>query len=117
MKIPANHPLHLVLGQAIWLGWLGAAYGALSVACLVAPPAVATAFNLLNAALLLLTVAVAAVLAWAAWTCWHAAARARHQQEPALARFVPRASAWLYGAAAVSMLVTGLPLLVVPPCV
>ena len=118
IRLPApGHVLHLVLGHALWLVWLTLAYGGLSVACEVAPPQAAGPMNLLNGALLLLTLLVAALLAWGAWACWRAPGRPNGPQEPPGSRFLPRLSAWLYGASALATLLTGLPLLAVPPCV
>jgi hypothetical protein len=117
MKLPASHPLHLVLGLTVWFAWFCLVYGGLSVACAVAPPAPeAGPLNGVNAGLLLLTVLTAVLLAWAARRCWRDAQRFPAGSPPGRKRFVAGVSAALYVLAAVSTLVVGLPLLLLPPC-
>ncbi len=114
------HPLHLVLGFALWLAWFALLYAAQGVGCAVAPPpAQQGAFTSIN---VLLGVGTLAFLAGFAVAAAIAARAARRQggdeaEDAPLARFVAPAAALLYGACAVSTLVVGLPLLVVPPCV
>jgi hypothetical protein len=117
MKLPAGHPLHLVLGLTLWFIWFCVVYGGLSVACAVAPPAPeAGPFNRVNAGLMVLTMLTIAVLAWAARRCRRDAQQFPTGSPPGRKRFVADASAALYGLAAVSTLVVGLPLLLLPPC-
>jgi hypothetical protein len=117
MKLPASHPLHLVLGLTLWFVWFCVVYGGLSVACAVAPPAPeAGSFNPVNASLMLLTILTAVLLAWAARRCRRDAQQFPAASPPGRKRFVADASAALYALAAVSTLVVGLPLLVLPPC-
>lgn len=117
MKPPASHPLHLVLGLTLWFAWFCAVYGGLSVACAVVPPAPeAGALNGVNAGLLVLTILTTAVLAWAARKCWRGAQQFPAGSPPGRKRFVADVSAALYALAAVSTLVVGLPLLLLPPC-
>lgn len=123
MKLAATHPLHplhLVLGFALWLVWFGLLYGAHGVGCALAPPPVQQGpFTVLNVLLGVWTLIFFAGFAVAA----AAVARAALRQRPGsadgtpIARFVTPAAAVLYGACAVSTLVVGLPVLVVPPCV
>lgn len=113
----AGHPMQLVLGYSLWLAWFTVIYGGMSVACSVAPPGPAQGpFNYINGVLLALTLATTAALAWASRACWRTARQLPEGEEARRARFVARAGAWLHGAAAVSTLVTGLPLLAFPPC-
>jgi hypothetical protein len=116
---PLRHPLHLVLGLSLWFAWFCLVYGAVSVACAVAPPDPAQGhWTGLNAGLLLLTAATVAVMAGAAWACARAAKHA-HGTGPDAARdrFLCVAAAGLYGTAAVSTAFVGLPLAWLPPCV
>lgn len=117
-SLPApHHPLHLVIGQAVWLTWFGLAYGGLSVACAAWPPDQAQGpMNWVNAALLAATALTAFVLAWAAWAEWRVAIGPDEAQRPT-PRFVARASAVLYAASAGATLFVGLPLLLMPPCI
>lgn len=114
----AGHPIHLVLGFSAWALWFTVLYGALSVACAVAPPAAgAGPWTGLNAALLLFTAATAAALTAAAWAARGAARRL--QAVPAAAgreAFLATGAAALYLAAAICTVVVGVPLLLLPPC-
>jgi type VI protein secretion system component VasK len=117
MKLPASHPLHLVLGLTLWFVWFCVVYGGLSVACAVAPPLPeAGSLNPVNASLLVLTVLTTVLLAWAARRCWGHAQQFPAGSPPGRKRFVADVSAALYALAAVSTLVVGLPLLLLPPC-
>lgn len=116
MKLAADHPMQLVAGLACWSLWFVAVYGAMSVACAVAPPAPeAGVHNPVSAALLAFSVATVVVLAAGAWAC----ARAARRLPPAATarRFVAAASAALYAVAAIATAVVALPLLALPPCV
>lgn len=118
MKPPASHPLHLVLGLTVWFAWFCVVYGGLSVACAVAAPAPeAGPFNPVNAGLLLLTLLTTGLLAWAARECRHAARELPADACGGRRRFVADAAAALYALAALSTLLVGLPLLLLPPCV
>jgi hypothetical protein len=111
-----SHPLQMVLGLAAWLAWFTIAYGGLSVACSVAPPAAEQGpYTWVNGGLLLLTVATAAALGWAAWATHREATRAGTQS--GRHRFFAWVASVLHATAAVSTLVVGLPLAVLPPCV
>jgi hypothetical protein len=117
MKLPASHPLQLVLGLTVWLVWFGVAYGSLSVACAVAPPAPERgAYTWVNAGLLLLTLATALGLAWAAWAAHRAARRAAGPQAPR-ERFLAWSASALHATAMASTLVVGVPLALLPPCI
>jgi hypothetical protein len=115
------HPLHLVSGLTAWSAWFVAAYGGLSLACRLRPPgADEGAATWINAALLALTLLTVAALLLGALACWRA--RRPTPGEPSDAgttprrRFVAPVAAGLYLAAAVSTLVVGLPIVVLPPC-
>lgn len=117
MKLPASHPLHLVVGLTLWFAWFCVVYAGLSVACAVAPPASeAGPFNRVNAGLLLLTVLTTAVLAGAARHCRRAARQLPAGTPPGSRRFVADVSAGLYALSAVSTLLVGVPLIFLPPC-
>ena len=122
MTLRADHPWQLALGLSVWALWFVAVYGGLSVACAVAPPDAALgARNVVNGALLLLTVFTAALLGFWAWQCGRAvAARGAEAGEgdaAARSRFMAAVAAALHAVAAVSTLVVGLPLMVMAPCV
>ena len=120
MKPAAGHPLQLVLGFSAWLLWFAIVYGGSAVACKVAAPHPGGGpYNWVNAALLLLTLATAAALTAAAFACHRAGREPAGQSGPHLpqrARFIAQAAAWLHGAAALSTLVVGLPMVVLPAC-
>ena len=108
-----RHPAQIVLGLSIWALCFVLLYGALSVACVVAPPDVtAGIFNWLNASLLLLTLATTALLLWLAWRCWASARALSDTRE----HFVPRIAAACHLAAAGATLMLGLPVIALPPC-
>ena len=117
----AERPWQLLVGLGIWSLWFLAVYVGVSVACAIGPPPGAhSAFNAVNAGLLLLTAATAAGLGWAALAC----ARSMRRLPPGSAspaasrrRFVAGAAAALHGVAAVATVFVGLPLLALPPCV
>ena len=69
-----HSPWQLAAGYTLWALWFVAAYGGLSVACAVAPPAAGRGpFTALNLALIVLTLGTVALLLGAAWRCWRAA--------------------------------------------
>jgi len=108
-----THPVHLVIGLGVWMLWFAVVYGAVSVACSVAPPAAALgARNWVNLGLLALTLPCAAGLAWAAWRCWRSV-RAKSSRD----RFHAWVNALAYAAAAVATVVVGLPLAWLPTCI
>ncbi|WP_167784586.1 hypothetical protein [Ramlibacter rhizophilus] len=119
MRLPApTHPLHLVAGQAAWLAWFGLVYAGQAVGCAAWPPAPGQGpFTAINAVLLLVTLGTAAALAWAAWASWRSAndplAGGQSAQD---ARFIGRASAWLYAVSSAGTLFVGTPLVMLPPC-
>ncbi len=114
MRPAPAHPLHLALGFTVWSAWLVAAYGGLTVGCVLAPPPPADGpINWINGVLGLLTVLTVAGLLYLAWRC----ARAAVEGDARPSRFVPAVGAVLHGAAAFSTVFTGLPLAVLAPCV
>ncbi|MDA7415016.1 hypothetical protein PGB34_01440 [Xenophilus arseniciresistens] len=114
---------HVAAGFTLWSLWFVAAYGALSVACAVAPPAPARGpFTGVNLSLLLLTLATVALLLAAAWQCWRGRRALRpegpaHRERAVRRRFLAGLSALLYLTAAAATAFVGLPLLWLPPCV
>lgn len=123
MKLPARHcvhPWHLAAGFALWLLWFAVLYGAQGIGCAVAaPPAQQGSFTGINILLGLWTLVFLVGFAVAAALVARVALLQgldETEQAP-LARFVAPTAAVLYGGCAVSTLVVGLPVLVVPPCV
>ncbi|MBZ2188344.1 hypothetical protein K8B33_04515 [Alcanivorax sp. JB21] len=112
--IAAVHPFQLPLGLVIWALWFVAVYGGLSVGCAIATPAAeAGSLTWINAVLGLLTLVVTVGLLALARFCLMAA-----RNEPRTERrFIARLAAGVHVIAAVSTLITGLPILVLPPCV
>lgn len=109
------HPLQLALGLIVWSAWFVALYGGLSVGCALAPPAVEFgARTWLNGLLGALTALSFGWLIRQGWVCWRAAASGRADSPPR--RFITAVGAALYAVAAVSTLVIGIPVLVLPPC-
>lgn len=109
-----GHPLHLVLGLALWALWFVILYAGLSIVCTVAPPAADQgALTLVNSAVLAGGVAVAGALCWCARYVLRAAGtRARQPGE------VPASvSVALYTVSAVASLAIALPGVLLPPCV
>lgn len=107
-----SHPAQLALGLTLWSLWFVAVYGGLSVACALAPPALARgALTGINAWMGLLTLTSVALLAWLAWHCYRGARRCSGR-----ARFVARLAAGLHLFAAVGVLFVGLPIAALPPC-
>lgn len=108
-----GHPLQLALGLSVWSLWFVAAYGGLSVACALAPPAAEQgAVTWLNALLGALTLITAAWLLRQAWRLWRLP-----RPETTAGRFVIRAGAGLDLLAALATLFVGLPIAGLPPCV
>lgn len=114
MRSP-SHPLHLVLGLAIWAAWFVMVYGGLSVACSLAPPARASGpFTWINGVLLLLTLAVVLLLLFLGWRCWRwKPACQDRDRDP---EFISRVATLLYILTAAATLMIGLPVAVLPPC-
>ncbi|HEY8386905.1 MAG TPA: hypothetical protein VIK82_11870 [Porticoccaceae bacterium] len=106
-----GHPVQLVLGPVLWAAWFVIVYAGLSQACAFAPPLAQGAFTWVNGLLLALTLGVTLILVACAWRCWEAAASAKAQ-----ALFVTRVAAGIYLFSAVSTLVVGAPVVVLPPC-
>lgn len=112
--LPLVHPLHLVLGFAIWSLWFVLSYAGLSLACQFAPPTDASmGFTWINALLLLGCASTTALLVYLALRCWRAPAPREHPQQ---ARFVSRVAGGAYLAAAIATLAVGLPSVWLPPC-
>lgn len=105
MKLPADHPLHLVLGLGIWSAWFIAAYGSLSVFC-SANSAVGDEVTIINIGLLALTAFTCVLLGLLAVWCWHRGKR-----------FTGRVSVGLYIAAVIATAGVGAPIIYLPPCV
>jgi len=114
-----GHPLHLVLGLSVWAVWFTVLYGGQAVGCAVAAPEVARGpWTWINGSLLLLTLATAALLGFAAWSTLRGAAQRQGDKESVKReRFMATSAGVLYFTAAVSTLLVGVPLLLLPPCV
>ena len=111
----ATHPVHLVLGLIIWAVWFVVLYGGLSVGCALAPPDVALgSLSWLNAVLLILTLACAAVLLWLAACCWRGRASAGGDLPR---QFIVHVGAAIYLLSAAAVLLVGLPVFALPPCI
>ncbi|MCL4184060.1 MAG: hypothetical protein KJ011_11490 [Burkholderiaceae bacterium] len=116
-RVPAHHPLQLVLGLSVWAVWFVVVYGGTSVACALAPPLAGPgAWNLVNGILLLFTLATLALLLRLAWRCRGASRNASSMPPNDARRFIAGLGAALYATAAVSTAFVALPLLVLPPC-
>jgi hypothetical protein len=109
------HPLQLALGLIVWSVWFVALYGGLSVGCALAPPAVEFgAWTWLNGSLGALTALTFGWLIRQGWMCWRAGAPGRADSPSR--RFITTVGAGLYAVAAVSTLVIGIQVFVLPPC-
>jgi hypothetical protein len=107
------HPLQLALGLIVWSAWFVALYGGLSVGCALAPPAVESgAWTWLNGLLAAVTALTFGWLVRQGWTCW----RTPDRPDSPPRRFITTVGAAVYVVAAVSTLVVGIPVLVLPPC-
>lgn len=110
-----SHPIHLVLGFAMWGLWFLVMYGGLSVACAVAPPEAAPGNRTwLNQLLLLLTLTTSVALLYAAVRCWRARPTPNDESAPTL--FIRQLGGGLYLAATLATLAVGLPVAVLMPC-
>ncbi|MCR6650932.1 MAG: hypothetical protein NVV73_05260 [Cellvibrionaceae bacterium] len=105
MKLPADHPLHLVIGLTIWSVWFIAAYGGLSVFC-SANAVGGNEFTTINIGLLVFTALTCVLLGALAVWCWR---RGRG--------FPGRVSAGIYIAAVIATAGVGAPIIYLPPCI
>jgi len=109
------HPLQLALGLIVWAVWFSVTYGALSIACVLAPPAEQGTFTWINGILLIAALAVTGLLLFWAHRCWRAAQRDRAESSSS-----PRMILWLgvgvHLAGAIATLGVGLTVLFLPPC-
>ena len=106
-----GHPLQLVLGPLTWAAWFVVMYAGLSLGCTLAPPAGQGAVTWLNGLLLAATLVVTLLLLACALRCWRASSTAEAQRW-----FVSRVAAGIYLYSAVSTLLVGAPVVVLPPC-
>lgn len=110
------HPLQLALGLAVWIVWFALMYGALTVACEMAPPpAEHGPFTWINLALLFSTLAITGLLLYWAYACWRAA-RADIGPVSASRLFIARLGAGIYLMGAIATFSLGLMALLLPPC-
>ena len=110
------HPLQLVLGLIVWIAWFAMIYGALAIACEVAPPPYEQGpFTWINAALLFNTLFITGLMLYWANVCWRAA-RASDKQNNASDRFIARLGAGINPVAAIATLSLGLMSMPLPPC-
>lgn len=124
------HPLQLALAFIVWSVYFVVIYGALSVACSLAPPEVQQgALNWLNFSLMALTLVTAAWLFYQAWRCRRIAAEVdpapptEHQQRDAGSNqlhgfrgFMGSLAAGANFVAGLATLAIGAPLAVLTPC-
>jgi len=110
------HPLQPALGLAVWIIWFALMYGALAVACEVAPPpAEHSPFTWINVALLLSTLAITGLLLYWANACWRAA-RAEIGPVSESRLFIARLGAGINLMGAIATFCLGLMALLLPPC-
>ena len=110
------HPLQLALGLAVWITWFALMYGALVIACEVAPPPIAQgSFTWINIALLFTTLAIAGLLFYWAYQCWRAAYAANKPKNPSRT-FIAKLGASINLVGAIATLSLGLIVLLLPPC-
>ncbi|UTF60208.1 hypothetical protein [Gilvimarinus sp. DA14] len=141
--LPAFHPMQKILGLIIWSLYFVFMYGGLSVACNhFSPGADKGALTWINASVILITLLVTLGLLYQAWRGWkvlqhhkHQRAQWRKQQQPQQQdpqqeskkhgpqsetlpphEFILYVSVAVYCVAAVATLGTGLPALVLAPC-
>lgn len=109
--VQPGHPLQLALGPLVWAAWFVVMYSGLSLGCAFAPPLGQGAATWLNGLLLVLTLVVTLALLACALRCWRASATAASRRV-----FVPRVAAGIYLYSAISTLLVGAPVAVLPPC-
>jgi len=109
------HPLQLALGLIVWAVWFSATYGALSIACVLAPSAASGPFTWINGILMLATLAVAGLLFLWAHRCWRAAREGEDHDSPSR-RLIVRIAVGVNLAGAIATLSVGLMVLFLPPC-
>lgn len=108
------HALHLVLGAIIWSGWFVLMYISLSVVCSLMPPATSQgAMTWINGKLLLLTLLVFLWLLVFGYHSWQNATTSISANQ----RFIGQVSAGVYLLFAVAVLMIGMPVIILPPCV
>jgi hypothetical protein len=116
-RVPAYHPLQLVIGLSVWAAWLVVVYGGASMACEFAPPSAGRgAWNVVNGGLLVFTLFTLALLLRLAWHCRNALRDGSVLRDDTQ-RFIAALGATLHATAAVATAFVALPLLVLPPCV
>ncbi len=110
------HPLQLALGLAVWIVWFTLMYGALAVACEMAPPSAEHGpFTWINVALLFSTLAITGLLLYWAYACWRAA-RADIGPVGESRLFIARLGAGINLMGAIATFSLGLMALLLPPC-
>ncbi|WP_340120778.1 hypothetical protein [Methylobacter svalbardensis] len=110
------HPLQLALGLAVWIVWFTLMYGALAVACELAPPPPEHGpYTWINVALLSSTLAITGLLLYWANACWRAA---REGIGPVSEShlFIARLGAGINLTGAIATFCLGLMALLFPPC-
>ncbi|QNI02777.1 hypothetical protein HXW73_07420 [Halomonas sp. SH5A2] len=111
-RLHLTHPLHFIVGLTLWSVWFVTVYGGHAVACAVIPPDPEQgAFTLVNAMLLVVSLAAAGLLATLAWGCCRIA---KHHQGRLLFNAV--VSAGLYLFSALGVVFTAMPIVGLPPC-
>ncbi|GEN28954.1 hypothetical protein HVA01_26000 [Halovibrio variabilis] len=111
-RLHLTHPVHFVIGLTLWSIWFVAVYGGHAVACAVVPPAPEQGvFTLVNAMLLVVSIAAIALLAALTLGCCRVAKR--HEGR---LRFNAVVSAGLYLFSTLGVVFTALPIIGIPAC-
>ncbi|NYT74766.1 hypothetical protein HZU72_20450 [Halomonas sp. QX-2] len=111
-RLHLTHPLHFVIGLTLWCIWFVAVYGGHAIACSVAPPAPEQGvFTLVNAMLLVVSIAAIALLAVLTVGCCRMAKR--HEGR---LRFNATVSAGLYLFSTLGVVFAAMPIIGIPPC-
>lgn len=114
MLSPA-HPFQLAFGLTLWIGWFGAIYAGLSLACVASAPAPERGpLTLINLTLWISALVLIALLCYLARRCWRWLQQ--HPEASSAEKMVARVSGALHLVAAFSTLAVGAMVLLLPPC-
>lgn len=116
MKLPFNHPLHLVIGLTIWAVWFVASYAGISAGCMISSsPQTLGPLSWINISVLIGTLAVSALLLWLGISCWSYSIQKKNDTPQN--SLIQRVSAGLYLFSALAVIAVAVFLFRVPPCV
>lgn len=111
-RLHLTHPLHFVIGLTLWSAWFVTVYGGHAVACEVMPPDPEQGvFTLVNALLLMVSLAAVALLAALTVGCYRMS-----KHHTGRLRFNARVSAGLYLFSTFGVLFAAMPIIGIPPC-